>query len=772
MYARIIRNDIRRSRLASLATALFVAVSALLVSLAGALGAELSAALETLMERAATPHLLQMHSGPIDLERLESFAAGRPEVEGFQVLEFLNVEGAAFEFGDRTLAGSVQDNGLSVQGRDFDFLLDLDGNVANPREGELYVPVFYYKDGTARTGDRVRILGREFRVAGFVRDSQMNSALSSSKRFLVSPADYAVLRGRGSVEHLIEFRLRDPGALGNLEAAYVAAGLESNGPRVGFPLFRMMNALSDGLLIVVLLFVGLLVTFVSLLCVRFALLAKIEQDYREIGAMKAIGLRVSDIRRAYLAKYAVLAVPGALSGWALSFAFRGPLLANLRLFMGEGGASRLAPALGLAGALLVGLLVLGYVRGVLGRFRKISAAEALRFGAPRQAPRRPGRLRLAAGLPLGANAALGFLDVLARKPLYGTMLAVLVASSFIAVVPRNLHTTVASPSFSSYLGIGACDLRADVQAVGDIPGRASEIASALAADPEIRKSVMLTARAFTVRGKDGSESSLKVELGDHSVFPVAFAEGRAPGAPDEIALSVLSAQDLGVRAGDRLPAAVDGEWRELRVAGLYSDVTNGGKTAKAALPGGEAPVLWAVVQAGLADPSRSREKAAAYAAAFPYAKVSSLPEYVNQTFGPTIRAVGSASRISLGTALVLAALITALFVRMLVARDRVSIAALRALGFRNSDLTRQYLARSALVAGIGVLAGSLLANTLGESLVGVLISLFGAASFEFAADPLSAYILIPLAVALAALTATAAGALGAGRIDIAQTIRE
>ncbi|NLJ47092.1 MAG: ABC transporter permease, partial [Treponema sp.] len=322
------------------------------------------------------------------------------------------------------------------------------------------------------------------------------------------------------------------------------------------------------------------------------------------------------------------------------------------------------------------------------------------------------------------------------------------------------------------LGIGACDLRADVQAVGDIPGRASEIAAALAADPETLKSVVLTARAFPVRGKDGSESSLKVELGDHSVFPVAYSEGRAPGAPDEIALSVLSAQDLGMRVGDRLAAAVDGEWRDLRVAGLYSDVTNGGKTAKAAFSGGEAPVLWAVVQASLRDPSRSREKAEAYASAFPYAKVSSLQEYVSQTFGPTIRAIRSASRISLGVALVLAALITLLFVRMLVARDRVSIAALRALGFRNSDLIRQYLARSALVAGIGVLAGSLMANTLGESLVGVLISLFGAASFEFAADPLSAYILIPLAVALAALAATAAGAAGAGRIDVAQTIRE
>jgi len=281
MFHRIIRNDLRKSRLSSLATLLFVAAAALLVSLAGTMAVELSGAVAALMEAAATPHLLQMHSGPIDLPRLEAFAAARPEVERFQVLEFLNVDGADFELGGKSLSGSVQDNGLSVQGRDFDFLLDLAGKPITARPGELHVPLCYLKDGSARLGDRARVLGREFRVAGWVRDSQMNSALSSSKRFIVHETDYAALRGLGSVEYLVEFRLRDRERLGDLETAYVAAGLEANGPRVGYPLFKLMNAVSDGLMIAVLFLVGGLVTAVALLCIRLTLLAKIEEEVEE-----------------------------------------------------------------------------------------------------------------------------------------------------------------------------------------------------------------------------------------------------------------------------------------------------------------------------------------------------------------------------------------------------------------------------------------------------------------------------------------------------------
>ena len=147
-------------------------------------------------------------------------------------------------------------------------------------------------------------------VAGFVRDSQMNSTLASSKRFLVSAGDYERMRASGSVEYLIEFRLKDLSDLSDFEAAYSASELPANGPTLTWPLFRMISAVSDGIMIAVILLVSVLVIFISLLCIRFTLLAKIEDDYREIGVMKAIGIRVSDIRSIYLSVYAVLAAVG------------------------------------------------------------------------------------------------------------------------------------------------------------------------------------------------------------------------------------------------------------------------------------------------------------------------------------------------------------------------------------------------------------------------------------------------------------------------------
>src|SRR5690606_13703957 len=75
----------------------------------------------------------------------------------------------------------------------------------------------------------------------------------------------------GSVEYLIEFRLKDTADIGAFEAAYASAGLEANGPAVTYSLFIMINALSDGLMIAVILLVSLLVVAIALMCIRFTL---------------------------------------------------------------------------------------------------------------------------------------------------------------------------------------------------------------------------------------------------------------------------------------------------------------------------------------------------------------------------------------------------------------------------------------------------------------------------------------------------------------------
>jgi len=772
MYYRIIRNDILRNKAITLTTMVFVAAAAMLVSLAAILIINLSGAIDTLMTRAKTPHFMQMHSGKMDTGQLAAFAAQNGDVAEFQVLEFINVDGARIVFEKSSLADSVQDNGFSVQSEKFDYLLDLDGNMIRVSDGEIYVPICYMQDGSTKVGDTVEVFGREFIVGGFLRDSLMNSLLASSKRFLVSRNDFMGIRELGNVEYLIEFRLKDISALGAFENAYTSAGLDANGPTLTYPLFKTMNAISDGLMIAVILLVSVLVVMIAFMCIRFTLLAKIEEDYREIGVMKAIGLRVSDIKKIYLAKYAAIAAVGSLLGYTLSFVFRDMLLENIRLYMGESENASFALLFGIIGVLLVFLAIMAYVNGVLKRFQKISPAEAVRFGISQEKSAGTRLFRLSRNRLLGTNVFLGIRDVLARKGLYATMLAVLVISAFIIIVPQNLYNTISSKGFIAYMGIGQSDLRVDIQQTDNVSEKAAEIAAAMEADSTISKYVVLVTKPFRVKMEDGSEEQIKVELGDHLIFPIKYAEGGAPATGDEIALSVLNARELDKKVGDGITLTIDGQEKNLTVCGIYSDVTNGGKTAKAVFADPSADIMWSVISAELSAKSLIREKTAEYAERFGFAKVSDIDEYVVQTFGSTINSVRKASQAAVGVALSITILVTLLFMRMLVVKDRYSIAVMKAFGFTNSDITAQFVSRSVFVLLIGIVLGTLLANTLGEALAGVVIASFGASSFEFVVDPLAAYLVCPLLMVVSTLVVTIFGTLDAGRIKISENIKE
>ena len=172
------------------------------------------------MAKAGTPDFLQMHTGELNEEALSAFAQQREETEAMQVCAFLNLPNGRLSIGDKSLENNMQDNGLCCQSERFDFLVDAQNKVIHPSEGEVYVPVCYRKEYGIKPGDIMKIGTEELLVAGFLRDSQMNSMMASSKRFLVSEADYKRLRPLGSEEYLIEFKLKAGSDINAFATAY------------------------------------------------------------------------------------------------------------------------------------------------------------------------------------------------------------------------------------------------------------------------------------------------------------------------------------------------------------------------------------------------------------------------------------------------------------------------------------------------------------------------------------------------------------------------
>ncbi len=777
MYSNLIKNDIRKSKLTTVTITAFILIAAMFTTLAVSLTVNLLGSVDNMLLSAKAIHFMQMHTGDVNMEQLRNFAGNQEAVEDYQVLPFLNMDGAEIVIGDNTLADSVQENGFSIQSDKFDFLLDLNNKIIRPSNGEIYVPIYYKQEGSAKLGDKVSIHGVKFTVAGFLRDSTMNAALVSSKRFLVSEADFEKIRESGQLEQLIEFRLKDGTSYADFEAAYLDAGLPANGPpAISYTQLRLMNSLTDGIMIGVLALIVILVIIVEFLCIRFTLLAKIEEDYREIGVLKAIGMRPGSIKKLYLSKYGVIAGIACVLGFLLSVPLSVPFMQNIRLYMGE--SSRQTHILGLlcgfVGAAVIYGVVLLYVNGVLRCFRKISAAQAVRFGAPREKSKTARGFRLSDNRIFPRNVFLGIKDILTRKKLYVTMLTVLIISSFIMIVPQNIYNTISAKSFSTYMGMGICDVTLYISPAQaeDVIQKGAEAANSLATDANVEKYAILTTKMFDMKANDGSIQKLRVSLGDHTAYPITYSQGTVPQTDSEIAISFMYADDLAKTVGDEIVLTVDGTKKRLTVCGVYSDITNGGRTAQANFETNSGNTLSVSIPITFRAGVDTKAIIAQYKEQLPFAKVYGIEENINQMFGPMISSIKMASNAAIGIAVLLTVLVTVLFMKMLVAKDRYSIAILKSMGFTSEGIRRQYLTRSVIVLALGVVIGTIMANTLGEYVGVAIVSSFGATTFNFVVNPFFAYMVSPLLIAACVYIATLLGVSDIRPLKIFEHIKE
>lgn len=707
MIGRLLWNDIRHHKLLTLSTVIFMAASSLFISLAAVLFVGMMDSVDGLMESAVTPDYLQMHAGEIQEEKIEAFAEKQSETDDWQISPFLNLDNSTLFLGNKSLAGSTQDNGLCMQGEKFDYLLDMNNVCPVVNEGEVYVPVCYRSMYSLHVGDKMHIGSEILTIAGFIRDSQMNSMMASSKRFLVTKTDYERIKNMGDEEYLIEFLLKNNADTDSFAAEYEKAELYSNGPAITKPLIRMINALSDGIMIGVILLVGIAVLLISLLCIRFITALLVEQDKKEVGMLKALGIDNKQIRFLYLSKYILFSFIGTVLGFGGAGILKKPLSGKLRELYGVSDTGFLSAVVTILACILVQAVILLFIRHVLKKIEKLSTLDAL-FSVQTQGKKKERGQYVIIGLVVAACMVL-------------------------TLIPQNLYTTMSAPQFVTYMGIGDAGIRMDVRQSDNISGITENLTGELSNDSDVSKYVALKTVSCPVLLPDGTQANLIVESGDHSVFPVKYAEGKQAEKEGQIALSSLQAEDLGLNVGDTLELIYDGKASPFVVSGIYSDITNGGKTAKVnSLSAGgntDTRLMWSILYVSLKEGVQAEQWMEKYS---PYdVDIVDIAEYVQGTYGPTIKQIEMAKLVAMGIAILIIMIVVMLFMRLLIEKKRYSISLQKALGFNNDCIRREYFKNGFIPVTIGVLAGLLFANTVGELICGQILISLGAYGFHF-----------------------------------------
>jgi putative ABC transport system permease protein len=747
MKRRLIINDFKANKLVAISTCIFMAASAMLLGLSILLFGCLSSAIDSLMLKAQTPDFLQMHVGEIDEKEITRFSENRSEVEAMQICEFLNLQNSQLTIGGNSLINNTQDNGLCCQSQLFDFLIDAENKKIEPRPGEVYVPVCYKNEYGIKAGDLMQIASEKLSVAGFLRDSQMNSMMASSKRFLVNEVDYERIKPLGSEEYLIEFKLEEGSDTNAFAAAYENAGLPGNGPTITYSLIKMMNALSDGMMILVILLVSVVVLFISMLCIRYMILTQLEKDKREIGMLKAIGLSKKNLRSLYFSKYLLLSMVGGFVGIIAALIISEPLGTQIRELYGDSGNMGLIYILMISGALVVEGIILLSVYRTLGKMKNMSAVAVL-YG----------------------RGSFG-----KKKNLYLPIGIIIAAAVFMILLPWNIQSTIAAPEFVTYMGIGESQIRIDVRQTENIKETAEVVKKEIEQDERVQDYTLLNTGSYKIELHDGTFYNLMIENGNHGRFPLRYLEGSHPEKADEIALSLLNSKEMKINTGDVIRVYKDSGGDQAipvlcRVCGIYSDITNGGKTAKACFNDfdDKTPTMWSVIYLSLKD-----EKLADIWIEDYRAKNSSLDDeiravkiadYIIGTYGQTIHNIRKAAVVSVFSACLILFVVMLLLLRLMIWRERSDSSLKKALGFTSADIKKEYLKKifNYLLPGLalGIFAGIVP----GQGLAGVLLGSMGAYGFHFIINPIEVFVLVPAVIAATAALAAWVSLKEVGRI--------
>jgi putative ABC transport system permease protein len=319
--------------------------------------------------------------------------------------------------------------------------------------------------------------------------------------------------------------------------------------------------------------------------------------------------------------------------------------------------------------------------------------------------------------------------------------------SGIIIVPMNMLNTMKSKDFITYMGSSMDDILIEIDSGENLEKKYEIIKKLLKNDDDIEEYKEFRRVRVETINSDNEWMNLHIDCGNYAEKELKYLDGKSPSMENEIALSKLNMEAMGKNTGDSIILKFNGKEKEFVISGIYQDVTSGGYTAKAiyGFEGVNSEKYQFTIN--LIDGLNAKEKASrwSYKVGVGY-DIEPMEEFINQTLGGVSRQVEVTTTAVVIIGIMLGALIIVLFMKLRLAKDVSQIAAMKAIGFTNSDVRKQYLYKIGIVSIVGIFAGMLISNMIGESIVSAAFSLMGLgiSKITFIINPWMSFVILPL----------------------------
>lgn len=750
MYLKLLKNDFKKNPGNHLILLLFMSLSVALAVSVFLMLVQLFTSISTMYETAKPPHFLQMHKGEMRQADIDDFNRSYPGMKHWQTVPMIDVYGDALtvlkkeEEQKFTLEECRLDISLVKQNEEYDVLLDEERNILHLQQGEIGVPVILLEQYPIAIGDEICLHmqneEKHFTVTEYVYDGQMNSTLCSSTRFLISEEDFDALFGKaGETEYLIEAYFDDPGMATLYQTAYEQSekNLPKEGQAITYTLIFLLSALTDIMMAMVFFLIGILLIVVSLICLRYTILAKIEEDMKEIGTMKAMGIPGKGICNLYLREIQILMGIGCVIGYVTALLAVTFLTGHMNRTFGKNRNGIGIYIAAIVICFLVYGMILLFTKKVLGRLRKVTVVDILvtEKGFGKEEKTRDG-LHKSSRLPV--NLLIGLHEV---RNGYGIIFSLLLIVTLLVTVPYRMVKTMEDKEFATYMGSAICDVMIEIEKGEGLEERKltaerlllSEEEKGYVSDFKILRRVRLQAK-----DSEGELQGIHIDTGKQAGEGIQYLSGNRPETEKELALSVLMSEQLGKKEGDTVTLFWNEQAQEFVISGVYQDVTSGGRTAKAMydFPDVEAEQYGFEVNFGKAD--ESRERITSWREALGNGcVVEYMEDFIAQTLGGVTAQIRQASLTAFGIGICLIGMIVMLFMKLRIAREGRMLAGKKAIGIPFSAICRQEVYPVLIAGGLGIVAGMVLTAVLGDKVFSALFSIMGLGMEQIEFAPMS-----------------------------------
>ncbi len=767
MFLRILKKDLVKRKATNLIVLLFVILASMFVGTGLNNVLTVSNGTDYYLEKAGVGDfvIVTMKVGD-KIGELEEVLKSEPSIKEYRLDTVVYSSQDGLKKGDGSLIETKNVPMLqSLQDSSFRFFDENNETPAPLLPGHCYVSGNFLSKNDLKVGDQIRISQADVDVTlvidGKVKDALFGSDFMGNTRFLMHEEDFnkfmasetiqAKYVGQvaciDTVDHETA-KLED--AIANCDVAFAKPGST-------IAICYVMNMIVA--FVVLILSVCLIV--LAFVVLRVSLSFTITKEFREIGVLKAIGIKNLKIRSLFMIKYLVIAIIGSVIGFFLGIPLTNLLLKSVSENMVLG--NELGVLVNAIGAVIVVIAIVLMAFFSTKKVKKATPVDAIRTGQTGERYNKKSKLHLA-NQHSGTSAFLAKNDTISNPKRYiAIIIAFSICTLFVLMLVNTTNTMRSDALITTFCA--KSDLYISNVADGmEVMGMNEENMDKFLAEKEqLLRDLGMPGKlsldiqysyAVTANGKTSKVVCERGYKTDYDSY--IFLKGTRPENRNEIAVTSMMCDKLGVGIGDKVTIDFGSEQLDCIITAEYQSFNQTGEILRLH-PDAPADNKYSssimAFQITFDDhPSEKviRERKAILEKELKDYDIFTTSEYVADCIQvvPTMEAV---QYMLLAITLIVVALVTILMELSFIADEKSQIALLKAIGFKNGKIYKWHVIRFGIVAFVACFLAGILSIPMTKLCISPIFGMMGVNKINYAFKPLQIFLLYPGAVLLMTL---------------------